>query len=918
MTASMRPLASQHVAILCAVGVVALWCVGVFGGVLPTSTEQIVSNVGQVCAAYTAGIAAFVRYRLSVRRDLRRFWLLLSMATLAWGSGQASWSYAEIFRHDALPFPSVADIGFLALPPLAVLALLSLPVAAATTAGRFRSVLDGLLVAASTLLLGWVAVLRTVFDAGADSVFAEAVALAYPIGDVVVITVVLYTSMSERRLAANFRAPYILVGLGLIAITVADSGFAYLYAVGGYATGEFLDVGWFAGFIAILLGTLPWRGSDTPQPERFPATGAITPMLLPYAAVGGAIVTSVIDLVHNGTVDPFVSWLRTAIVVLLVVRQVLTLLENRSLTKHLEERVAARTAELRSSRERFAALVAHSSDVIMVVDRNATVTYQSDASGRVLGLAPEAMIGRPVSTMIGDTTEIEAFLEALEYTAAEPLRIHSLASTWVREADRRSVEVTLTNLLDNPDVAGIVLNIRNVSDRKVLEEQLVHQAFHDALTGMANRAHFRDRLERAVAERGSSSGAVSVLFMDLDGFKTVNDTLGHGSGDLILCEVADRIADRTGPNETVARIGGDEFAVLVEGSPDRGYLGALAERITGTLREPFSLDGREIHLGGSIGIADLTDDVVSGEQLLRNADLAMYEAKSAGDGSYAFFVPAMHEVLVERVRLEVDLRGAIETDGFEVFYQPLVSLCSGEITGVEALLRWHHPTRGLVDPAQFIPAAESTGLIRPLGMWVLWTACQQAAHWQQGLADRQDLRVNVNMSAKQLLQPDLVERIAEVLRETGLAASSLVLEMTEGVLMVDSEATLETLTGIRELGVRIAIDDFGTGYSSLSYLHHFPVDILKIDRSFIKGLSAGRDAALVRSIVSLAQSLGMETVAEGIERVQEVQLLRELGCSTGQGYRFSPAVPASAMSMILSGRNRDLISEPIGSSDDKR
>jgi diguanylate cyclase (GGDEF)-like protein/PAS domain S-box-containing protein len=589
--------------------------------------------------------------------------------------------------------------------------------------------------------------------------------------------------------------------------------------------------------------------------------------------------------------------------VLLVCRQILTLLENHSLTRNLEQRVAERTAELRTSQQRFAALVQHSSDVVTVVDRHATVSYQSESSQRVLGYPPAGLVGRSVCELM-DSDRAADFLQALEHAASEPLRMHTVHSTWHHALGNECrVEVTITNLLDNPDVQGLVLNTRDVTDRTVLEEQLVHQAFTDSLTGLPNRALFRDRLQHALSRRSATHRTVAVLFLDLDGFKAVNDALGHSTGDELLVQVSERLLTAVRSSDTVARLGGDEFGVLVDDSCEDLYETTLAQRINDTMEQPFELGSEQVHVAASVGIARLDDDDLDAEQLLRNADLAMYQAKAAGDGGYALFSPGMHTTLVERVRLEADLRRALDNEQLLLHYQPMICLRRGHITGTEALLRWQHPERGLVRPDEFIPLAESTGVINSIGLWVLREACRQTMRWQDS-APQRPLKISVNMSARQLQQADLAQRVQEILTETGLPAERLTLEMTESVLIENREETLAVLSALRAMGVRLAIDDFGTGYSSLSYLHRFPVDVIKIDRSFVEGLSNGDDGALVSTILRLGQSMHLETVAEGIERPQEMLMLRRQGCTTGQGYYFSPPVSGQALAALLTEQDQ--------------
>jgi diguanylate cyclase (GGDEF)-like protein len=392
---------------------------------------------------------------------------------------------------------------------------------------------------------------------------------------------------------------------------------------------------------------------------------------------------------------------------------------------------------------------------------------------------------------------------------------------------------------------------------------------------------------------------VAVLFIDLDNFKTVNDSLGHTVGDHLLVAVTSRLEGSLRQGDTAARLGGDEFAVLLEDLDDIGTAREIAERIIEELREPFAIVGKEVFIGASIGIAYDSSGART-DQLLRNADLAMYTAKMRGRGQFQVFEPAMHEAAVERLEVEADLRRACERDEFIVYYQPIVDAASGWIGGVEALVRWQHPTRGLLAPAAFIPLAEETGLILHIGRHVLMTACQQTRQWQQDLDTVPRLSVSVNLSPRQLSDPAVVADVKHALMTSGLAAESLVLEITEGAMMHDTDATVARLEHLKELGVRLAVDDFGTGYSSLSYLQLFPIDILKIDRSFVAGIDGdAEDSALARAIVRLAQTLQLVAVAEGVETEGQLERLKELGCRYAQGFLLAMPQPAEALGDLL-------------------
>jgi diguanylate cyclase (GGDEF)-like protein/PAS domain S-box-containing protein len=446
----------------------------------------------------------------------------------------------------------------------------------------------------------------------------------------------------------------------------------------------------------------------------------------------------------------------------------------------------------------------------------------------------------------------------------------------------------------------------DVTQKKRSEERLHHLAFHDPLTGLPNRRLFEDHLGHALKLTRRQGNRVAVLFLDLDQFKVVNDSLGHEVGDLLLTVVAQRLGRCLRPEDTLARFGGDEFVVLLEAVDDPAEAVRVAERITEELRRPFVLEERQLYAAASIGVSVGHARTHGPEGLLREADTAMYRAKAEGSG-YEVFDPAMHERALGRLELENDLRRAIEEDEFVVHYQPIVNLQTGELWGMEALVRWGHPERGLLNPDEFVPVAEESGLVVPMGERVLEEACRRAVEWQREFPSNPPLAMSVNLSARQLRRPDLHEAIGRVLAETGLPASSLGLDITETVYIGALEANTAALDRLRALGIRVSLDDFGSGYSSLSYLKRLPTDILKIDRSFTKGLGLeAEDTAIVQTVVDLAHILGMEVVAEGVEVEEQETLLREMGCDFGQGYHFSKPLPPEAASAFLRSALRGL------------
>jgi diguanylate cyclase (GGDEF)-like protein/PAS domain S-box-containing protein len=856
------------------------------------------TGAASVLMEMAAGVACLIRAYGRPGR-MRWAWTGIGLGALSYAFGDTAWAWVETVQGRTVPFPSLPDAGYLGMVPLIAAGLLLVPVARQSVANRVRSIIDGLMIAASLVLISWIFVLKPLIHAGSDSTTGLYVALAYPVSDIVLITVVLYMLALLRR-GGHDTIPLTLIGAAMVLLGLSDTMYAFLTLNDDYSSGGLLDIGWFAGFGLVLLATRwPDRADapvvvvsadDTGEPQPFA-------ILVPYAAVLGALLVSVLQYALSGHSDAFIFSTRTVLILLIVVRQLLTLLENRHLTAYLESRVANRTAELYASEQRFRALVQQSSESVAVVETDSTIRYQSESIERIFGIPPALLVGQRLVEVAGADAnpKIAAAIEAVltspyATTTIEVLLRHHTTGRM------RQAEMTVTNLMDEPSVAGIVLNTRDVSDAKELQEQLVHEAYHDGLTELASRALFREQLEEKLA--GSRRfDDVAVLFLDLDGFKEVNDSLGHAAGDQLLVQVAGRLRELVRDGDTVARFGGDEFAVLVASILAPADAETLAQRIVAAVGRPFLIDGRELHVGASIGIASAAD-AGDMEQLLRNADLAMYKAKSAGGSGFAAYDPQMHNALVQRLEIEADLRVAVDRDEFVLHYQPTVDLATGDIIGFEALVRWQHPTRGMVNPLDFIGIAEATGMIMSLGHWVLTEACRQAVAWGAGRTRR--LKMAVNVSVRQFEHCDLAEMVSDVLAETGMPTGQLCLEMTESVLLSDTDENLTQLLRLKALGVTLAMDDFGTGYSSLAYLRRFPMDTLKIDRSFVERLGGDdEDVALVRTIVGLGQTLGMATVAEGIEDVVQLRALREMGCDFGQGYLLSRPVPAGEAGRLL-------------------
>jgi diguanylate cyclase (GGDEF)-like protein/PAS domain S-box-containing protein len=564
-------------------------------------------------------------------------------------------------------------------------------------------------------------------------------------------------------------------------------------------------------------------------------------------------------------------------------------------------------AELRASEADFRQLFADNPQPMWVYDTETLAFLEVNAAAvRHYGFTEDGFLSRRVIDIGagGDAT----VLTPAPDDGSEPRAHHAHERHTLKDGRVISVETSSHWFWFENRPAGLVA-IQDVTQRDALEAELEHQAFHDSLTNLANRALFGDRVEHAIQRGLRGTGNAAVLVLDLDDFKTVNDSLGHRAGDELLVAVGRRIRSVLRPSDTAARLGGDEFAVLVEDLVHPETPGDVAARIIAALGPRFVIAGKEIDVHASVGIA-ITDAWSSdADELLRNADAAMYHAKSRGKSLYRVFEPSMHSEALARLELQADLRHALLRGEFVVHYQPVVSLSARAVVALEALVRWDHPRRGLLHPADFIPNAEETGLIVELGRWVLTQACQDARRWQSDNPDV-ELSLAVNVSARQLADPDLVDDVARILTETGFPARCLALEVTETIFIDDPDLAVERLTALKATGVGIAIDDFGTGYSSLGALQNLPVDTVKIDKAFIDRVTTGVEGdAVVQAILRLARTLQLVTVAEGVERPDQLRRLELLGCDRIQGYYFSHPLPADAVAPYLADRSQ---LQPVG------
>lgn len=770
---------------------------------------------------------------------------------------------------------SIADAAWLAsYVAIAAGLLVLLNTARRGERGDVDGMIDMAAVGVLGLLVVWqLSVQATVFDSSV-SPFVRAVWAAYPILDVALFALVIRILSNRSTRSVNA----LLLAAGVGSWLFSDT--AYMLWPSGGAFTVLLDAGWMAG--AALLGTAAWpRPGAVRRVEPSARVGAwsLAVAILPLLVPG---VIELVGYVNGADANPIPLLLATIALVALTSARAARLLRS----------TQAAHAELLATERHFRALVQRSSDAAFVMDVDGRIRYVSAAILDQFGYSPEELIGCPARDLVhpDDLGRAAEFFSEVRDTpgahAAVELRFKDAHGEW------RWVEDVVTNLVDEPSVRGLVANIRDISARKAAEDELARLAHYDSLTGLPNRWLLMERLRSAI----DGEHPVALLVIDLDQFKLVNDSRGHATGDRLLQLVGERLRFALGPGDTLARMGGDEFAVLTQNAGDDSVVTALSDRLQQTLRDPFDLErnGR-FYVAASIGIG-MGHPGAEPDQLLREADAAMYAAKTQGRSRSTIFDEQFRKDAEERLSIEADLRNALENDELVVHYQPVVDIGSGTIAGVEALVRWHHPTRGFLLPGTFIPIAERSALIDALGAFVVGRACADAARWARSGTR---LSVAVNVSASNLPHAAIVETVRSALLASGLPPELLVLEVTESALMAGRERALGNLRALRATGAHVALDDFGTGYSSLAYLKDVPADIVKIDRSFVQGVAIDPvDRDIVAAVVDLARALGRTVVAEGVEEADQLAALRRLNCPLGQGFLWGPAVPADEVPIL--------------------
>jgi diguanylate cyclase (GGDEF)-like protein/PAS domain S-box-containing protein len=883
----------------------AWWIYLSIGSVLTITYFFAPKGLGHHVIYDTIGISSVLAICCGIRRNRPANalpWHLFAAGNLAFVTGDVIRAFYETVVNEPAPFPGLADVAYVIAYPILIAGVVLL------VRGRDRSrdrgaLLDALLIATSAGLITWVYLIQPYLVTPGLHWLEIAVSVAYPLFDLVLLAVAARLMFSP---GARSIAYYLLAG-SLAALLTSDSFYTVTLLNNTYHTGSLVDAGWLIAYLLWGAAALHPSMVTMSMPVARSGTVPISRGRLMVLAAASLLAPSlrVIETLRGNDIPAFTTVIPTMVLFLLVMCRMSGLVRalGAALAGHeLAER------RRRQSEARFGSLVQHASDVVLVVGgpapvgglaAGAQISFQSPSVRRVLGFSRDELIGTSLAELIHENDRTST-LAILTEVVTHPTERSAKARFRCRcqDGDWRHVETTFTNLLADPTVGGVVLNARDVTEQVALQERLFHQAFHDPLTDLANRTLFRDRVEHALERRRRPDESVCVLFMDVDNFKTINDSLGHSAGDDLLIEMADRLRRCLRSGDTAARLGGDEFAILLEDSKDAE---AVAHRITEVLAPRFEIEGKELFVTASIGISVSQLGDGGADELLRNADAAMYAAKSRGKGRSILFRPDMHLRALKRLDVEAELRRAIVRDEFRLHYQPLVQPGTGRIAGFEALVRWAHPERGLIGPAEFIHVAEDTDLIRPIGRWMVRRAAIQAAQWQTKY-EQQQLTMCVNLSSQELVSAELAREITRVLADSGLNPSTLVIEITERALMSNTEATAARLAELKALGVRLSVDDFGTGYSSLSYLNGFPIDAIKIAKTFLDGIPDGdQDTALVRGIIELGHNLDLEVVAEGVERTEQWDTLRDLGCDLVQGYLLARPQSADRIDKMLGG-----------------
>ena len=861
-----------------------LWLVSDVGS---PHTEVLVSDLVFVVAPLFAAWTSWQAHRRD--RDGHTGWWWISMGCLTWAAGSAYFAGYQVVMDRVAPIPSLADVGYVGYAVPVAIGVLCFPRAPGNLWSRWRSGLDSVVIAGCLLLTSAVWVLDPILNA-TTLTFTRIDALAYPLADVAVSSIVLARCVV---LPDTRRMVWVPLSLGLLVLSVVDSVYVASSFLGQFTPGGALDVGWYAAFALIALaGTAPpvvRRRQDLVLARQTPG---FTRQLCPSLAIGLAVAACISDPSALGR--HLFWWLLVPVAVCVALRQLVVVADQVTLARDLSQAVDRRTAELKHREQWWQDIVSNLSDVVMVIDSGGTVLYCSPSVSNALGHWPLIENAAELETQVHEDDH-DLVLATITPVVLGEAR-HGFVECRVLRADGSFgwFEVSVVGQLSERALEGAILTLHDVSDRRELTTRLQHQAHHDMLTGLPNRALLMERLEDELTRSDRQFG---LLLLDLDDFKVINDRHGHAAGDVVLTVIGQRLSGLVRDGDTVARLGGDEFAYVVHGTADD--LRTVADRLVEAIEEPVAVGGRRFHVRTSIGIVLAGDaDTESAQSLLSHADIALYEAKARDRGGIVLIEGTERDDAANQVQLREQIAQP-DLSQFFVVYQPIVDLATGQMRGVEALLRWNHPDLGAVPPDVFIPMAEHGGAIQVLGWYVLDQACAQLARWTVESPEHR-LAVGVNASVRQLDEPGFAQRLFDLIASHGVAPDQIVLELTEQALAIDIDSVAAVVAELRAGSVSVAVDDYGTGYSSLRYLDRFDADVVKIDRSFVANVvDSVHTQKIVRSVMHMAESLDLQSIAEGIETVEQWQIVRALGCELGQGYLFSRPVPPDEITRML-------------------
>lgn len=855
------------------------------------------SNIFQTIAPIIGSILLFITYK-KIEASEKSFWLFMGLGTLCYALNMLVWDYHEIILQRPNTFYISTILSFSLMYLFYLTAILGKIFKGRSFYKGFHSVLDALIVMSTLATISYNFVINPVLQYSHKN--SLGLALTYicsPILDLILLFGVLYLYFTSAEIL--YYKVYMLLSWGMFMFSLADSGYLFLLLKGTYHTGSFYDPLWSFAYITLGIAgiySLHIKQSNI-QNAKISSKMSIFNTTSPYILV---TIFTVVELIYshgNITTGMIITTM------LVIIKQFLVIIDNKSLLQdisvlnyELEDKVKRRTRELEESQQRYKSLFEQNSSAIYSLDLEGKITSINSACEKLTGYSSTEVLGTPVSDLLDIKSKklSHLYFNRVINGGSQNFEI----SFTTKHKIRLELEVTAVPIIVDNMVIGMYVIIKDITENKKSRQKIHHMAFHDSLTGLPNRRLFQNTLEELLSDSENTSLRTAVMYIDLDRFKGVNDTLGHEMGDLLLVAVSTRLKNCLRNTDLIARQGGDEFTVLLPNLTSKADAAKVAEKIINALNEPFLINEQELAISSSIGIAIFPDDGKDSVTLMKNADAAMYRVKEEGKNGYQLYTPEMNQIASKKFMLEKSLKQAIKQNELLLYYQPQIDVRSNKIIGTEALVRWKHPELGLISPGEFIPLAEETGLILPMSEWILKTACSQMKLWLEKGYELPKMAVNI--SPKQFQLNNFIEIISGILKDTGLKGEYLDLEITESIAMQNENEVISKILELRHMGSTVSIDDFGTGYSSLSYLKKFPITTLKIAQQFVSEIKGDSDEeAIVSAIIAMAKNLNLNIIAEGVETEAHIKFLSNQKCHNMQGYFFNRPMPAEEFEKVL-------------------